>query len=171
MMHAWSTTLSSTSLATSEETRIQVREGEPEKERERGRQLQRVEEKGKKGRERQRERAVQFAVAFSHALTPLPALLSLQTLFLREHNLLVDQFRRQNSSWDNETLFQEARRWVVAFIQSITENEVDVHPRSARARTHSVRACPLTVSLSTSLSRLETRCPPTLGTTLSLTQA
>ncbi|RGB28169.1 heme peroxidase [Rhizophagus diaphanus] len=45
-------------------------------------------------------------------------------LFLREHNRLCDElFAIHGNNWDDETYFQEARRWVIAFIQKITYYE------------------------------------------------
>lgn len=52
--------------------------------------------------------------------------MTLQTLFLREHNRLAHQFRNANPSWTDEQIFQEARKWVIAFIQHITINEVNI---------------------------------------------
>lgn len=51
-------------------------------------------------------------------------LLSLQVLFLREHNRLANEFHLEHPDWDDEKLFQEARRWVIAFMQHITVSEV-----------------------------------------------
>ncbi|KAI8801186.1 hypothetical protein BJ742DRAFT_744669 [Cladochytrium replicatum] len=49
-----------------------------------------------------------------------PGLLSLQTLFVREHNRLAIKFSNQNPDWDDERLYQEARKMVIGFIQKIT---------------------------------------------------
>ena len=45
-------------------------------------------------------------------------------LFVREHNRLCDEFFAiHGNNWDDETYFQEARRWVISFIQKITYYE------------------------------------------------
>jgi hypothetical protein len=41
-------------------------------------------------------------------------------IFVREHNRKCDQLRSINGdSWDDDTYFQEARKWVIALIQKI----------------------------------------------------
>lgn len=51
------------------------------------------------------------------------ALTSMHTLFVREHNRLVDELAEQHPAWDAETLYQEAKAIVEAQIQAITFNE------------------------------------------------
>ncbi|SRR6266542_2111527 len=43
------------------------------------------------------------------------------TILLREHNRLCNEFFAEHGNdWDDEKYFQEARKWVIAFIQKIT---------------------------------------------------
>jgi hypothetical protein len=49
-----------------------------------------------------------------------PGLGALHTIFARYHNWLVDELTAAHSDYDDEKLFQEARKINIAVLQSIT---------------------------------------------------
>lgn len=51
------------------------------------------------------------------------ALAAMHTAFLREHNRLATKLAERFPSFDDETLFQKARTWVIAEVQHITYHE------------------------------------------------
>ncbi|GLG99518.1 Peroxidasin [Gryllus bimaculatus] len=52
-----------------------------------------------------------------------PALTAIHTVFLREHNRMVEELASMNSHWGDETLYQTARRILSAITQHITYRE------------------------------------------------
>lgn len=52
-----------------------------------------------------------------------PGLVALHAVFLREHNRLANLLARQHPSWDDERIYQRARKIVGAQVQIITYNE------------------------------------------------
>lgn len=52
-----------------------------------------------------------------------PLLISLHTVFIREHNRLCEELAIENSSWSGNRIYQEARKKVGAYIQSIAYYE------------------------------------------------
>jgi hypothetical protein len=52
-----------------------------------------------------------------------PLLASFHTIFVREHNLQCDRLKAENPDWEDEQLYQHARKIVSGLIQSIVYNE------------------------------------------------
>ena len=61
-----------------------------------------------------------FCIYSCHQVSGIGALYA---TLLREHNKVATGLAELNQHWDDETLFQEARRIVIAQIQHITYNE------------------------------------------------
>ena len=66
-----------------------------------------------------------------------PGLMAFHTLWVREHNRLCDELKAANPTWNDEELFQRARKIVGALIQVVTYEEflpnigVDIAPYTA----------------------------------------
>ena len=52
-----------------------------------------------------------------------PLLITFHTMFVREHNRLCEIYQERHPEWDDERLYQKARRVVSGLIQSVVYNE------------------------------------------------
>lgn len=68
-------------------------------------------------------RGMRCFVAGDNRVNELTGLVTTHALFLREHNRVAKILWSLNPSWNDEKIYQEARRFVVAEIQHITYNE------------------------------------------------
>ncbi len=64
-----------------------------------------------------------FFVAGDVRANENPLLLSFHTLFVREHNRLCDELAVKHPDWDDEALYQQARKLVGGLIQSVVYDE------------------------------------------------
>ncbi len=64
--------------------------------------------------------STKYYVAGDERSNKNPLLISLHTLFVREHNRLCDEFALRYPNWDDERIYQRARKMVGAYIQKIT---------------------------------------------------
>ncbi|MCC7084945.1 MAG: peroxidase [Pirellulales bacterium] len=65
----------------------------------------------------------QYYVAGDVRVNEQVGLTAIQTLFMREHNRQADLLASQNPSWNDEQIYQQARKIVGAEVQSITFRE------------------------------------------------
>lgn len=68
-----------------------------------------------------------FSIVGEGRVNQNPQLTIMHTLLVRAHNKIVDSLVAAHSEWDDETLFQEARRILIAFYLHITYKEFLPH--------------------------------------------
>lgn len=68
-------------------------------------------------------RGMRCFVAGDNRVNELTGLVTTHALFLREHNRVAKILWSLNPTWNDEKIYQEARRFVIAEIQHITYNE------------------------------------------------
>ncbi|VDK53358.1 unnamed protein product [Gongylonema pulchrum] len=71
-------------------------------------------------RNRSHENPISCFLAGDYRANEQLALLSMHTLWLREHNRIATKFLEINPHWDGETIYQETRKLIGAMLQVIT---------------------------------------------------
>jgi peroxidase len=61
--------------------------------------------------------------AGEHRTSENLGLVSIQTLFIREHNRIATELIKINPTWTDEKLYLETRRIIIALVQHIVYNE------------------------------------------------
>eukprot|EP01130_Rhizamoeba_saxonica_P017975 TRINITY_DN8869_c0_g1_i1.p1 TRINITY_DN8869_c0_g1~~TRINITY_DN8869_c0_g1_i1.p1 ORF type:complete len:982 (-),score=164.47 TRINITY_DN8869_c0_g1_i1:2082-4808(-) len=64
-----------------------------------------------------------FRIGGDERINETPPMAAFHALFALEHNRLCDLFAKDNSDWDDEQIFQEARRINIAYFQKIVIRE------------------------------------------------
>lgn len=69
------------------------------------------------------ERPEKYYVAGDIRANEHPGLSSIHILFMREHNRLCEELKSKHPEWDDEQLFQSARKYNISYFQAITVYE------------------------------------------------